>query len=238
MNEPTPLRGTVDLALLSPVRTVGAPGGATGAETARAVPTTFTVAASRTRLPRGRLPRRFAPRTARAARRRAAEVRAAAVPDAGTAVSLPGRPESVGRARRHVAAVLEGLELGHLVDVAVLLTSEVATNAVEHACGGADFTVRVRLEAARVWIEVTDPDCRSLSAGPAPSLDSDNGRGLWLIGDLAECWETVPDADGKTVRFALRAGRSAATLPGTGSGASGPRAEAPGPGRVSAVVAQ
>jgi anti-sigma regulatory factor (Ser/Thr protein kinase) len=81
-------------------------------------------------------------------------------------------------------------------DDAVLVVSELVTNALVHARSGATVTLRAR--AGRVRVEVTDhgagsPEPRS----PAP--ETVGGRGLLLVAAVAETWGIDPADDGKVV---------------------------------------
>ena len=66
-------------------------------------------------------------------------------------VRLPSDARSVRRAREHVAAFLDGHEVGdEMREVVRLLVSELATNAVVHGRG--EVTVTVRLDADRLTV--------------------------------------------------------------------------------------
>lgn len=127
---------------------------------------------------------------------------------AGAAVlgslTIPGRPEHVSEARAFVAKVLG--EHSPIVDAAVLLTSEIVTNAVMHSnscCPGG--TVRlVMIEIADgVRVEVAD-DGSDLSA-PVVKGDiyASDGHGLFLVQNLAHQWGYVRDEAATTVWFWL-----------------------------------
>ena len=64
------------------------------------------------------------------------------------ALALPGIPESVPVARSHVRAALGSHGLGEYADDAEIITSELVTNAVQHACGNGTKTIEVTLTAA------------------------------------------------------------------------------------------
>jgi len=53
-------------------------------------------------------------------------------------LTIPGRPEQVGRARAFVARTLGTNEVGTDADAATLLTSEIVTNAIQHTKSGVD----------------------------------------------------------------------------------------------------
>ena len=104
-------------------------------------------------------------------------------------------------ARRFVSQALSGWDddEGDLTDTVTLLVSELVTNAVLHA--GSDVEVMVRLSATAARIEVTDTSAESIAPREATSED-DSGRGLALVGTLAQRWGVRPAAGGgKTVWF-------------------------------------
>jgi anti-sigma regulatory factor (Ser/Thr protein kinase) len=86
------------------------------------------------------------------------------------------------------------------VETAVLLTSEVVTNAITHGLG--IVTVAITIVEGTMRVEVTDanPDTPRVSrdAGLAPT-----GRGMRLVDELSGAWGVtpLPDSGGKTVWF-------------------------------------
>jgi len=125
----------------------------------------------------------------------------------------------VSAVREHVRVALRVWHLENLSDVAVLLASELATNAVRHAGAGRPFSVVVRRDRGPegtpcVWVEVHD----TASAVPrvvAAEDDDTTGRGLLLVESLSDGWESIPEPGGKCVRFrlAMKPACSVATLP-------------------------
>jgi DNA-binding response OmpR family regulator len=104
-------------------------------------------------------------------------------------------------ARRFVTQALSGWDddEGDLTDTVTLLVSELVTNAVLHA--GTDVEVMVRLTATAARIEVTDASAESIAPRDA-TTEEDSGRGLALVGTLAQRWGVRPAAGGgKTVWF-------------------------------------
>ncbi|MFG2003964.1 SpoIIE family protein phosphatase [Spirillospora sp. NPDC048911] len=128
-----------------------------------------------------------------------------ATPVATARTDLPGRPEAVADARHFCAATLASWAAlrprtsampGTLIDTAVLLTSEIVTNAVRHAQGPVDLVLRH--SERELTIQVSDrstlqPQARL--AGP----DDETGRGLQLVDALADRWGSRPSNDGKTI---------------------------------------
>jgi anti-sigma regulatory factor (Ser/Thr protein kinase) len=127
---------------------------------------------------------------------------------AGAAVlgslTIPGRPEHVSEARAFVAKVLG--DQSPIVDTAVLLTSEIVTNAVTHSnsCGPGGAVRLVMIEIGEgIRVEVAD-DGSDLSA-PVVKGDiyASDGHGLFLVQTLAHQWGYVRDEGGTTVWFWL-----------------------------------
>ncbi|WP_030252930.1 ATP-binding protein [Streptomyces violens] len=113
-------------------------------------------------------------------------------------------PQSVGRARRAVRAVL----LAHgvapdTVDTVELVVSELAANAARHGrVPGRLFEVRIDLgeegEDKEITVEVSDAG----DARPAlqrPTANAETGRGLVLVAALATAWGVRDRQIGKTV---------------------------------------
>lgn len=118
------------------------------------------------------------------------------------AITLPPEAESAGEARRYMAGLLRqaGCD-AEISDTALLLVSELVTNAIVHA---------------RTWCQVTfDVKARSVSAAvadgsPSPVVPSQpdtadtSGRGLCLLERLADEWGWRPSGAGKMVWFEVR----------------------------------
>ncbi|GAA2873005.1 hypothetical protein GCM10010517_33480 [Streptosporangium fragile] len=119
-------------------------------------------------------------------------------------------PDQVRPARNFVAEILGD---GHpLCDDALLLTSELATNAVEHSAGPAEagsgnrpreFVVTAASVPHGVLITVQD-----LGSSQIPHLrnsgpDATDGRGLMLVNSLATRWGFHRDSIGTVIWFEL-----------------------------------
>jgi anti-sigma regulatory factor (Ser/Thr protein kinase) len=114
-------------------------------------------------------------------------------------ITLPGRPEHVGEARRFVARAI-GDAHAHL-DTALLLTSELTTNAITHSRSGlpgGTLELIVAAKAASLLVSVIDngSDAGLPQAGNSPGEES--GNGLVLVESLSDDWG-----------FATKAGRTA-----------------------------
>ena len=114
--------------------------------------------------------------------------------------TFPGVPESAGRARRFVADALAAAGRSEVADVAVLLVSELVSNAVLHA--GTEIELVVRILPERLAIEVHDRGGGRAVRRRYSNL-SGTGRGLMLVEELARDWGTVVTEAGKFVWFEL-----------------------------------
>lgn len=105
----------------------------------------------------------------------------------------------------------ELLKSGHdaLVDDAVLVASELATNAVLH--GGGISAVAVTERAGAVRIEMHDRT-RVPPVMGRQSVDGMTGRGLRLVASLSADWGAEPTADGKLVWAELSEGHATSAL--------------------------
>ena len=130
-------------------------------------------------------------------------------------------PTAAAAARRFVRDTLlswgvtgEADGTDELLDDAMLLTSELVTNAVVHA--GTPVRVTCRLADGAVEVVVRDGQPARLvpeSAEDEPSLERTGGRGLLLPAALASAWGVAYGRSSKAVWFRL-------ALDGTGAGLS------------------
>jgi anti-sigma regulatory factor (Ser/Thr protein kinase) len=130
---------------------------------------------------------------------------------AGAAVlgslTIPGRPEHVREARAFVAKALG--DLHPALDDAVLLTSEVVTNAVTHSrsrCNGGTVMVVLVESDGGVRIEVSDEGSELSAPVVRGEVYASDGHGLFLVQTLADKWGYVRASRGTTVWFWLAAG--------------------------------
>jgi anti-sigma regulatory factor (Ser/Thr protein kinase) len=114
---------------------------------------------------------------------------------------FPAVAPSASSARRFVSAALRrwGCPDG-FIDLVLLLTSELVTNAYRHA--GSDTRVSVRYDDDRVRVEVTDKGAGEVQLRPLDSNRTD-GRGLQIVDALAERWGHHSHGDGNVVWFEL-----------------------------------
>jgi hypothetical protein len=107
-------------------------------------------------------------------------------------------PESVPLARRAVLRTLIGRGLDRVADTTCLLTSELVTNAVQHAHQSLDVIVQV--DESRVRVEVHDDGKRT----PPPLAEAPQELGsywLLLLSDLANRWGFEHERDGGAVSW-------------------------------------
>ena len=105
---------------------------------------------------------------------------------------------SVREARQRVHARLSEWAIGpDLLDTAVLVVSELVTNALVHT-GTKVITCALQVQRGLLRIEVTDhgDGDGSSDGGPEPtaciaSASEENGRGLLLISRLSDAWGVV-----------------------------------------------
>ena len=118
-----------------------------------------------------------------------------------------GDASSVGDARLFVREALAVTDApAHIVDSAVLLVSELATNVALHA--HTDLQVTLRFEDDTLWGEVKDWNPRLPQPCTAPE-GATAGRGLALVEAIATRWGMERDRDGKLVWFFLESDHSA-----------------------------
>jgi anti-sigma regulatory factor (Ser/Thr protein kinase) len=114
-------------------------------------------------------------------------------------LTLPVTTDAVGLARQATRIALAAWRLAFLEETAVLLVSELVTNVVRHARGGA-AAMAVELETMNTWlrIEIQDADPR----WPQPRIPAgfdDSGFGFILVDALAAKWGVREMTPGKAV---------------------------------------
>ncbi|WEH15299.1 ATP-binding protein [Streptomyces sp. VNUA24] len=113
--------------------------------------------------------------------------------------AFPGLPDQVAEARHFVAALLQ--EWG-VADDAVLVVSELATNAVRHSLSGSAggwFLVVVGFRADGVRLEVVDQGGDNVPEMCDVVSQDAGGRGLWLVSACAKDWGVKDVPSGRTV---------------------------------------
>ncbi|SFK85696.1 Anti-sigma regulatory factor (Ser/Thr protein kinase) [Streptomyces pini] len=118
-------------------------------------------------------------------------------PPRGTEFALPARAESVARARRLVRGLLAGWGADEESrDTAVLVVSELFTNAVVHT-GSGSVVCELRQEKGAAAEEGTPLRLEVRGRRPGPSAGptsrtrppgEEHGRGLLLVGAVSDAW--------------------------------------------------
>ncbi len=124
-------------------------------------------------------------------------------------VRLPNDRRTPAAARAVVRSVLAEAALDELLNEALLLTTELSTNAVVHA--RTELEIEVAGNGAGVTVTVTDfapGPVEDLAVGPRNDQTdigevSERGRGLLLVDHFASRWGTVHTGTGKGVWFRL-----------------------------------
>jgi anti-sigma regulatory factor (Ser/Thr protein kinase) len=124
-----------------------------------------------------------------------------------TRLELAALPSAVSCARGHVRTVAREWGLAALADIAELLASEIATNAVQASqrlSTRADLAI---VPVIRLWItsdgvalviHVWDGN-DEMPVRKEASFDAESGRGLLLVDSLGKEWGAYRKAEGKVV---------------------------------------
>jgi sigma-B regulation protein RsbU (phosphoserine phosphatase) len=155
---------------------------------------------------------------------------------------LPADRRTPAAARALVRSVLAEAQLEELLDEALLLTTELSTNAIEHA--GTELDIEVVADASGMTVTVSD-----FAAGPLDDVTvgrrndltdiskvAERGRGLLLVDHFANRWGTTHLPTGKGVWFRLDR-RQPPAAPGTErSPAAEPESPAPSVSALRALM--
>lgn len=113
-------------------------------------------------------------------------------------MTLPTASRSVRLAREATRDALTTWRLAYLEETAVLLVSELVTNAVRHARGNDAITLELQAAGTRLRIEVADADSRWPQPRTPAGFDG-SGYGFVLVDALAGKWGVRETATGKAV---------------------------------------
>jgi anti-sigma regulatory factor (Ser/Thr protein kinase) len=119
----------------------------------------------------------------------------------GCRVRLTAGPTAAAQARSQVRAALGAWDISVDPSVAVLLTSELVTNAIRHEPGGA-VTLAISFSCGQLRVDVHDTSRAMPVLVDAPA-DAETGRGLMLVATLSDEWGSYRTAAGKAVYFTL-----------------------------------
>lgn len=121
-------------------------------------------------------------------------------------LSLPGQPQHVRQARRFIARTIG--ESHRQCDTAMLLTSELVTNAVTHSRSGrpgGTVDVVVSATCSALLISVTDDGSQEGLPTTSGQPGGPSGNGLVLVEILSDGWGYRQGSGRTTVWFRLRA---------------------------------
>jgi anti-sigma regulatory factor (Ser/Thr protein kinase) len=116
-------------------------------------------------------------------------------------VSLTAGPAAAGQARGQVRAAICTWDVPVDADLAILLASELVTNAIRHEAGET-ITLAISCSQGEFRVEVHDTSCTLPVPVDAP-LDAETGRGLLLVNSLSAEWGSYRTPGGKAVYFTL-----------------------------------
>src|SRR5260370_35411888 len=114
---------------------------------------------------------------------------------------LTAGPAAAAEARGQVRAAICPWDVPVDADVAVLLTSELVTNAIRHE-DGKTILLAVSCSRDQLRVDVHDTS-RCLPAPVDAPAEAEAGRGLMLVASLSAEWGWYRTATGKAVYFAL-----------------------------------
>jgi anti-sigma regulatory factor (Ser/Thr protein kinase) len=125
----------------------------------------------------------------------------------GCRVRLATGPAAPAEARRRVRDAIRTWQVPVDLDAALLLTSELVTNAIRHEAGQAGqaappVMLAIASSRGRLRVDVHDTS-RSLPAVAEVPADAETGRGLLLVETLSDEWGFYRTPAGKAVYFTL-----------------------------------
>ncbi|MFG2138260.1 SpoIIE family protein phosphatase [Streptomyces sp. NPDC048650] len=106
-------------------------------------------------------------------------------------------PDAVMHARRFTARTLRSWQATQEMDVALLVVSELVTNAIAHTQG--EVRLDLTLAAGRLRIAVNDTSPRAPVKPAGVDWEATGGRGLLLVEAVSASWGSVPLSGGKQV---------------------------------------
>ena len=119
----------------------------------------------------------------------------------GYSVRLTAGPAAAAEARSRVRAAIGAWDAPVDQDLAVLLTSELVTNAIRHEIGQA-ITLAITCSGDELRVDVHDTSRAWPMIEDAPA-DAETGRGLLLVATLSAGWGVYRTPAGKAVYFTL-----------------------------------
>jgi anti-sigma regulatory factor (Ser/Thr protein kinase) len=117
--------------------------------------------------------------------------------------TFPGRPDQVALAREFTRRTLGPCPV---IEEAVLLVSELVTNALQHTATGfgGRFDITILGGETSLTIAVTDDGSDTVPMYGALDPEAEAGRGLGLVELISARWGHCGGRNGRTVWFELR----------------------------------
>jgi len=116
-------------------------------------------------------------------------------------VRLTREPAAAAEARRQVRTAICAWNVPVDPDIAVLLTSDLVTNAITHG-GGKTVTLAIRCSSGHLRIDLYDTS-RSLPMAVNEPAVTETGHGLVLVATLSNEWGSFRTPAGKVMYFTL-----------------------------------
>jgi len=116
-------------------------------------------------------------------------------------VRLTREPAAAAEARSQVRAVMCAWKVPVDPDIAVLLTSDLMTNAITHG-DGETVTLAIRCSCCHLRVDVYDTS-RSLPMAVDEPAGTETGAGLALVAALSTEWGSFRTPAGESVYFTL-----------------------------------
>jgi anti-sigma regulatory factor (Ser/Thr protein kinase) len=102
-------------------------------------------------------------------------------------------PEAASQARAVVNDDLGPAVPGKVLEDAILLVSELVTNAVRHSAQGEmeEVELRLKVEPERIRVVVSDPGGGFEAVSRLPTASESSGWGLYLVDRIADRWGVI-----------------------------------------------
>ena len=123
-------------------------------------------------------------------------------PESTVSVRVPHEQASAPQVRLRLAADLDAARvIGQEADDALLIMSELITNAVRHArpLSSGGLNVSWAISRTRIGISVTDGGSATAPKAAAAAMSAIGGRGLHIVHFLASTWDVTRGEDDTTV---------------------------------------
>ncbi|MGP4110749.1 SpoIIE family protein phosphatase [Streptomyces sp. 4N509B] len=106
-------------------------------------------------------------------------------------------PDAVGHARRFTGRTLRSWQVEEDADAALLIVSELVTNALTHTQG--PVRLDLTLAGSRLRVAVSDSSPRTPVKAESADWEATGGRGIMLVAAVSDSWGSVPLSGGKQV---------------------------------------